>query len=98
MLEDPGPLREQYRELTAETLPAEADETWPVTEDHCFQRIVLDTLFGDEWYDHVAGRPAVESLTADQLREAIEIAESMRDSPERVVKLNRASLRYRGKL
>lgn len=74
------------------------DGAWPVHEDHCFQRIVLDALFEDEWYDHVAGRPARESLTADQLREAIAIAESMRGDPERVRELNERSLRYRGKL
>ena len=96
MLEDPGPIREQYLELTGERLPAQADPTWPVSEDHCFQRIVLDALFEDVWYDHVAGRPAVEQLTADQLREAVAIAESMLDDPERVRELNRASLGYRG--
>ncbi|MEZ3144775.1 hypothetical protein [Halobaculum sp. MBLA0143] len=96
MLEDTGPLREEYRELTERRLPAAADDDWPVTEDHCFQRIVLDTLFEDAWYDHVDGRPAVRSLTADQLREAIRIAESLLEDPERVAVLNRRSLRYRG--
>jgi hypothetical protein len=98
VLEDTTALRAEYRELTAERLPAQATAAWPVQADHCFQRIVLDTLFGDVWYDHVTARPAVESLTADQLREAIRIAESMLDDPERVAELNRASLRYRGEL
>ncbi|MFC5365466.1 hypothetical protein [Salinirubrum litoreum] len=98
MLEDTTALRRQYRELTGERLPAQATPAWPVRADHCFQRIVLDTLFGDVWYDHVADRPAVESLTADQLRAAIAIAESMLDDPDRVAELNRASLRYRDEL
>lgn len=98
VLEDTTALRAEYRELTAETLPAQATPAWPVQADHCFQRIVLDTLFGDVWYDHVADRPAVASLTADQLREAIRIAESMLDDPDRVAALNRESLRYRGEL
>jgi hypothetical protein len=95
VLEDPGPLRERYRELTEETLPAAADEDWPVQADHCCQRLVLDALFDDVWYDHVAGRPAFRHLTTDQLREAICIAESMVDDPERAAALQRASLRHR---
>jgi hypothetical protein len=95
MLEDPGPLRDEYLRLTTERLPAQADETWPVTEDHCFQRIVLDALFEDVWYGHVDGRPAYDHLTADQLREAIATAESMLDDPDRVAELNGRSLRYR---
>lgn len=99
-LEDTAALQAEYRRLTEDVLPAQAreGEGWPVREDHCFQRIVLDTLFEDEWYDHVAGRPARESLTADQLRAAIRIAESMRERPERVAELNERSLRYRGEL
>ena len=98
MLEDTTALQAEYRELTAERLPAQATAAWPVQADHCFQRIVLDALFEDVWYDHVADRPAVESLTADQLREAIAIAESLLDDPDRVAELNRASLRYRDEL
>ena len=96
MLEDTAPLREEYRELTERRLPAAATADWPVTDDHCFQRIVLDTLFEGVWYDHVDGRPAVRALTADQLRAAIRIAESMLDDPARVTELNRRSLAYRG--
>jgi hypothetical protein len=98
VLEDTTALRAEYRELTAERLPARATPAWPVQADHCFQRIVLDALFDDVWYDYVADRPAVESLTADQLREAIAIAESMLDDPDRAAELNRESLRYRDEL
>jgi hypothetical protein len=95
-LEDTTDLRREYRRLTEDVLPAEADGSWPVHLDHCFQRIVLDAVFGDEWYDHVDGRPARDHLTADQLREAIAVAESMRSDPDRVRDLNDRSLRYRG--
>ena len=98
MLEDPAELRKRYLELTGERLPAQATPTWPVQADHCFQRIVLDTLFEAVWYDHIDGRPAYEQLSATQLRRAIEIARSMLDDPDRVAELNQASLRYRGKL
>lgn len=98
VLEDTTALQCEYRDLTEERLPAQATAAWPVQDDHCFQRIVLDTLFEDVWYDHVVDRPAVESLTADQLREAIAIAESLLDDPEQVAALNRRSLRYREEL
>jgi hypothetical protein len=99
-LEDTAELQATYLRLTGETLPeqAQAGEGWPVHLDHCFRRIVLDAVFEDEWYDHVDGRPAYEALTADQLREAIAVAESMLDDPERVRTLNERSLRYRGEL
>jgi len=98
---DLSTLRRRYDELVHETLPgtAQAGDGWPVHLDHCFGRIVLDNLFGDEWYDHVDGRPAYEHLSADELVEAIGIAERMRDEGASVAReLNRNSLRWRGKL
>jgi hypothetical protein len=95
VLEDTTALRREYRRLTETELPAAAEPDWPVSEVHCFQRIVLDALFEDIWYDHVAGRPAVDHLTADQLREAIAVAESMLADPDRVRELNDRSLGYR---
>ena len=94
-------LRARYDELVHERLPetAQAGENWPVHLDHCFGRIVLDNLFGDEWYDHVDGRPAYEQLSADELADAVEIAERMLDGGAGVTReLNRNSLRWRGKL
>lgn len=98
MLEDPGPYRDRYIKLTGERLPAQATAAWPVQDGHCFQRIVLDAVFDGRWDEHVDGRPAYERLTADQLREAITIAESMLNDPDRVRELNRASLRARDEL
>ncbi len=39
-------LQARYLQLTREDLPAAAlREGWPVRDDHCFMRIVLDHLF-----------------------------------------------------
>jgi hypothetical protein len=95
MLEDTTGLQATYRELTEERLPARATASWPVRDDHCFQRIVLDAVFEDEWYDHVSGRPAYKHLTAEQLRAANDIAREMLADPQRVEELNRESLAYR---
>lgn len=96
-------LRARYLELTEEVLPqlADREDGWPVRFDHCFQRIVLDNVAGDEWYGEVADpdadRPAYQQLSAAELREAIEIAEKMvAEGPDACRRLNQRSLEYRG--
>lgn len=39
-------LREEYRRKVTEELPAAAADAgdWPIDEDYCFARVVLDTL------------------------------------------------------
>ncbi len=45
-------LEQDWLRLTRETLPALAlARGWPVRADHCFQRILLDNVFGGRWYD-----------------------------------------------
>lgn len=93
-------LRERYTTLVHERLPEAAqEEGWPIDRDHCFARVILDTLFEDEWYDHVDGRPAYEHLSQSELEVAVAIAEQMIDGGRSVVtELNTESLRYRGEL
>jgi len=95
---DISALRRRYRRLITEALPAAARkrEGWPIREDHCFARVVLDALFEDEWYDHVDGRPAYEHLSAFELREAIDIAERLlAEGRPLVVELDRRPLAWR---
>ena len=89
----------RYLHLTREVMPrlARAGQvTWPVREDHCFQRIVLDAVVGDVWYAHLA-RPAYKHLSLAQARRAVALCEGIIDGSVDVHALNRASLRYRGK-
>ena len=56
-----------YMHLTKKVLPALARgdrKNWPVSADHCFQRIVLDHVFGGVWYEYL-DRPAYKHLTND---------------------------------
>lgn len=93
---DLSELRARYRAVIDEELPAAADPGWPIRDDHCFARIVLDDLFGGVWYDHVDGRPAYEQLSAAELTEAIATAERLLDEGRpAVVELNEQSLRWR---
>ncbi|WKN42491.1 hypothetical protein [Tunicatimonas pelagia] len=95
-------LREEYLSLTNQRLLQLAREQHlPVRFNHCFQRIILDTLFQDCWYNHLQRNnriPAYQQLTEDQLTGAIAIANQMIDNPPIVSKLNQRSLLFRGKL
>jgi len=95
---DIGGLREEYKQKVNEELPEKAQNSdgWPIHLDHCFGRVVLDNLFGDEWYSHVDGRPAYEHLSREELQEAVEIADRMLEEGKSVVEeLNENSLRWR---
>jgi len=77
------------------------EQNWPVRYNHCFQRIILDTLFADCWYNHLdrASRvPAYKQLTSPELQRAMRIAQQMIHSPATVKELNGNSLAYRNKL
>ena len=89
-----------YMHLTKEVLPsiARSDRTnWPVSEDHCFQRIVLDQVCGGVWYEHL-GRPAYKHLTKDQAQRAVELCRDIADGWVDLKQLNQQSLIWRGKL
>lgn len=99
--EDLSQLRATYQQRVSEDLPerAQSSDGWPIHLDHCFGRVVLDNLFGDEWYGHVDDRPAYKHLSQRELREAIEIADRMANEGKPAVEeLNRNSLRWRDKL
>lgn len=91
-------LRETYLHRVTEALPKQATEAgdWPIQQDHCFARVVLDVLFAGVWHDHVDGTPAYERLSTDELREAIAIADHMLEEGKPAVEaLNRQSLKWR---
>jgi hypothetical protein len=95
---DISALREEYLQKVTEELPARAQTTdsWPITDDHCFARVVLDTLFEDEWSNHISRSPAYKQLSENQLRAAITIADRMlTEGQPAVEELNQQSLRWR---
>lgn len=98
-MEEPDPIA-RYLSLTRDVLPRMAREPgrrWPVREDHCFQRIVLDHVAGGVWYDHIA-RPAYKHLTDQQARTAVALAENIAEGRADLAAMNRQSLLWRGKL
>jgi hypothetical protein len=95
-------LRNQYLELTNRVLPELArSRRFPVTANHCFQRIILDNLFGCCWYNvlHRGRIPAYQQLTEPQLEQAIGLAEAIVAYPDEYLwQLNQNSLSWRGKM
>ena len=92
-------LVETYLHLTKEVLPALAQrggQDWPVREDHCFQRIILDTICGGVWYAHL-DRPAYKNLTHDQVQRAIDLCREIAKGHADLQQLNNQSLIWRGK-
>lgn len=88
-----------YRHLTRTVMPKLAQTSkrhWPVENDHCFQRIVLDTICGGVWYDHIA-RPAYRHLNAEQVAEAVQLCERIIAGKTDLRVLNQQSLAWRGK-
>ncbi len=90
----------EYLRLTREVLPEMARDPargWPVVNDHCFQRIVLDHVCGGVWYDHIE-RPAYKHLTDEQAEKAARLAGDIADGVADLHGMNRQSLIWRGKL
>ena len=92
-------LIEQYLHLTRTVMPALAQTSkrhWPVRNDHCFQRIVLDTICGGVWYDHIA-RPAYRHLNETQATHAVRLCDQIIAEKTDLNVLNQQSLAWRGK-
>ena len=43
---------------------------WPVKDDHCFQRIVLDTICNGPWYEYLE-RPTYQYISENQALNAV---------------------------
>ena len=95
----PTTLQARWLHLTRATLPTLARaRAWPVRNDHCFQRILLDHAVGGCWYDHIAGRPAYRHIAPDRLAAAVALGEAVAAGTADLHALNAQSLQWRGKL
>ena len=95
----PRDLIDDYMHLTKTVLPLMArsgERRWPVREDHCFQRIILDTICGGVWRKHL-DRPAYKHLTNDQAQRAVELCRDIIEGRSDLQQLNQQSLIWRGK-
>ena len=93
-------LIQRYLRLTKTIMPALAQtptNIWPVQNDHCFQRIILDAVCGGVWYNHIS-RPAYRHLSLEQAQCAVQKCEDIIFGRADLADLNRQSLSWRGKL
>ena len=92
-------LEDRWLMLTRETLPGLATTRgWPIRNDHCFQRVLLDAACGGRWYDHIEGRPAYRRASDTIPTSAVSLAEQATDGRADVAVLNWQSLVWRGKV
>jgi hypothetical protein len=93
------PLVEQYLIMTREVMPKmsrEATNKWPVKNDHCFQRIVLDSVCRGVWYESIE-RPAYKHLNYAQAKLAVKLCDEIIAGEVDLSELNIQSLIWRGK-
>lgn len=97
MSSDRAGLEADWLRLTREVMPSlAAERDWPVRNDHCFQRILLDNASGGVWYAHIAGRPAYRHADAQTLESAVALGQACVAGDENLDALNRQSLKWRG--
>ena len=91
-------LEGEWLDLTRIELPALAKARgWPVANDHCFQRILLDNACGRRWYDAIPKRPAYAHAPDETLAAAIALGQAALNGTADLHALNRRSLTWRGK-
>ncbi|KIW87305.1 uncharacterized protein Z519_11941 [Cladophialophora bantiana CBS 173.52] len=98
-------LRTEWTTLYSEILPQmaksgdPAQPVWPVTLDHCFARIILDSVIGNSQqpWDAIIHKPAVRNMNEQQLRDAIALGQKIRAGEVDLCCLDEASLRCRSK-
>ena len=89
-------LERDWKALTQARMPQAARAMgWPVHEDHCFQRILLDNACGGVWYDHVIGRPAYACASDRQLACALALGEAVLAGDADLAGMNARSLAWR---
>jgi hypothetical protein len=89
-------LETEWLALTREILPALArTRGWPVSADHCFQRILLDNAVGGRWYDAATARPAYRHIAIDALARAVALGHAAIAGEVDLPDLNRRSLAWR---
>lgn len=96
---DEAELRARWREMVGRRLPEAARERsdWPVRLDHCFARILLDSVYSRPWRE-VVTPPAWRNAAPERLAEAVALGERVLAGEASLDELNQRSLVLRGKV
>ncbi|MFH6786017.1 MULTISPECIES: GNAT family N-acetyltransferase [Methylobacterium] len=97
----PGEIAAQqrrWRALVDERLPEAAARhpDWPVSQNHCFARILLDNACGGPWRESVAP-PAWANMPPERLALAVSLGEAVLAGRQDLALLNHRSLLWRRK-
>ena len=84
----------EYKHLINTVLPSKY--TFPVRYNHCFNRIILDWLFKDCWYNHLdKNKTAISQLTNEQFKSAIARMKEWLHNHQLLISDNNDSISYR---
>ena len=97
-------LRAEWKSIYSKTLPSLAlsksptQEVWPVHRDHCFARIILDSVtgYGKPWTSRLKS-PAVKNMSPEQLRRCVSLGHAIAEGREDLSSLDAQSVEARGK-
>lgn len=94
-------LEKEYLYLSGEQIPQQArTEAWPIHENHCIQRILLDRLFDDKWNHHLKkkNKAAYKQLSNVQLGRLLFLTYQLMEEGKPLAQVwNESSLNYRSK-
>lgn len=98
-------LRASWTTLYKHTLPTLAiskspvQKRWPVHIDHCFARIILDSVIGvDAPWTAKLRAPAWKNMSVEQLKDAIDVGQQIALGALDLAELDDKSLALRGKI
>lgn len=97
-------LQEKWSAFYKNELPrlakarGDSQPEWPVVQDHCFARIILDNAVGEDrpWMERVRA-PATKHMSRQQLEAALDLGRKIASGEADLNKLNQRSLELRGK-
>ncbi|NRB63904.1 MAG: hypothetical protein HRU40_12915 [Saprospiraceae bacterium] len=91
--------RSEYLQRTNVDLPIQSKKhNWPIHENHCFQRILLDHLFLAPWYTILKKNqnPAYQQLNIMQLSKLLMLTQKMQCMNKKdITALNQVSIKWR---
>ena len=89
------PFSEAYQQAY-QNLPEQLEERYPNLsfDNHCYLRVALDHVMGDQW-DTQIKRPAYQHLNTAQLKKVVAVLQNYLTDENLIHRHNQSSLAYR---
>ncbi len=85
-----------YAKSVLPSIAAAKKNTWPISHDHCFMRVILDNICERAWYEIIPS-PAYKNLTKEQASAALNLAKQIANEHVSLKTLNERSKQWRRK-